>query len=41
MGGKMERNVRVARFGAVLERDRDLKARKKPASADNSPEKPR
>lgn len=38
---KIEKSMRVARFGSLLERDRDWKAKKEPARADNSPEKPR
>lgn len=40
-GGKNEKGTRVARLGSVLEQDRDLKARKEPARADNNPEQPR
>lgn len=40
VGRKIEKSIGVARFGPVLERERDLKVRKKLARADSS-EKPR
>lgn len=41
MHEKIERRLWVARFGPVLDRHTDLKARKKPAHVDASSEQPR